>query len=863
MGVGRDLQPARPEVGDVNSAARIGVIGLVFAALLGVLMLRLWTMQVTEVQAYEDRADRNQVRIVFTPAPRGDIFDANGVKLAGTRSALAAIVDLALVDDDEVETLARNLAAFLDEPTADLLDKLENPSAGAQVTVARDLSPYEATFLAEHRETFPGVNIVPQPVRVYPQGDLAAHIIGYIGRPNEADLERDNVKGTTFVGKAGVERFYDDQLLGTEGLVQYQVDARRKVLALAGEEAPKAGGSLILTIDAELQRQLQDSLRDGLIEARRREMQERVEALDPNVRRGQSIADRLAEALAAAREDAREEAAVAARESVEAGGAASEPGTDDDDVAIAAPEVTIDPAAVLASLYPGLPIDAAGVCVPVQRVTVPIDGDGVLSGVEPRFARLVSVAEVDGSLVATVSVAGETYTVADNESFAGTVQVLQVQEDEIILYHRDKWCPVRSVGVVMDPRDGSVLAMSSYPTYDPSVFVDGLSDDQWASLSTVSAFQNFAVQGLYAPASTFKTVPFILAMEESYYPLDRGLGDKTITGTDPETDAQLDPLVSHTSPYLCSEDFEFELNDGSVQKKRDWRPQGHGPLDLHGALIESCDLYFWDLALRLWHDDDESGTDKENLLQEYARRFGFGTKTGIDLPFERDGLIPDRAWFRAEQKAETGRVRADGGWVGGDLMDIAVGQGAVLTTPLQMASGYSAMVNGGTLWVPRVVSRIINSDGEVIEENPASVIRRIDMSPATVQWLRADLRNVVNQIEPDTPAGYGGTAHSTFYDSRGANIFGPNVSRVGGKTGTGEVIKAPRTERFRQVDNAWFIGVAPIDNPRYVIAIVVERGGSGNGVAAPIARQILQYVLNGPDFVTDLGSTERYIEDTD
>ena len=335
----------------MNSGARIGVIGLVFVALLGVLTLRLWTMQVTEVQAYEDRADQNQVRVVFTPAPRGDIYDSNGVKLAGTRSALAAVVDLALVGGSELETLARNLAAFLDVPTSDLLDHFENPSAGAQVTVATDLTEYEATFLAEHRETFPGVNIVPQPVRVYPEGDLAAHIIGYIGRPNETDLERDNVKGTTFVGKAGVERFYDDQLLGTEGLVQYQVDAKRKVLALAGEEVPTAGDSLVLTIDSELQRQLQDSLRDGLIEARNQEMDQRQKELAE-----ESIRDRLVAALRDAQDAAREEVAEDSTTTSDPSGTA--PGEDDDDVAPVEPVVTIDPASVLASLYPGLPVDA-------------------------------------------------------------------------------------------------------------------------------------------------------------------------------------------------------------------------------------------------------------------------------------------------------------------------------------------------------------------------------------------------------------------------------------------------------------------------------------------------------------------------
>ena len=155
----------------MNNTARTSVIGLLFIALLGVLTLRLWTMQVTDATAYEDRAARNQVRVVYTPAPRGDIFDVNGVKLAGTRSALAAVVDLALVENDEIEMLSRNLAAFLDESTDDIRSALEDAKS-PQVTVAPDLTEYEATFVVEHREMFPGVNIVPQPVRVYPQGEI-------------------------------------------------------------------------------------------------------------------------------------------------------------------------------------------------------------------------------------------------------------------------------------------------------------------------------------------------------------------------------------------------------------------------------------------------------------------------------------------------------------------------------------------------------------------------------------------------------------------------------------------------------------------------------------------------------------------
>jgi len=216
----------------MTNTMRIGVVGAVFAVLLGVLGVRLWTMQVTEVYAYEERAASQQVRVVTTPAPRGDVFDTNGVKLAGTRSALAVVVDLALVDEEETQSLAENLAAFLDVPTSEIVEQLSSDNRGAQITVAEDLTDDEATFILEHREDFPGATVIPQPIRTYPFGDLGAHVLGYIGRPNDEDLEREDVDGNDFVGRAGVERFYDAELQGTEGIVQYRVDARRKVLSL-------------------------------------------------------------------------------------------------------------------------------------------------------------------------------------------------------------------------------------------------------------------------------------------------------------------------------------------------------------------------------------------------------------------------------------------------------------------------------------------------------------------------------------------------------------------------------------------------------------------------------------------------------
>ncbi len=371
----------------MNNSMRIGVVGLVFAALFGVLGIRLWTMQVTEVHAYEARAEKQQVRVVTTPAPRGNIFDVNGVKLAGTRSALAAVVDLALVDKDEIESLAENLGAFLDEPASDIIEQLSEDNRGAQITVAKDLTDSQATFLLEHREDFPGVTVIPQPIRTYPLGDLAAHVLGYIGRPNEEDVERDDVDGNDFVGRAGVEKSYDVQLQGAEGIVQYRVDARRKVLSLDGEKPPTAGASLILTIDSEVQKQLQRSLRDGLILARRLEMDERAKELASRSRR-----QRLVEAVS----EARQEAATDPDTRTETDASDADVGVDDDDVALAADPITVDPAEVLGSLYPGLPIDKDGVCVPVQRVAIPLGGEVVLSGVEPRFVRVDSIDDMDG-----------------------------------------------------------------------------------------------------------------------------------------------------------------------------------------------------------------------------------------------------------------------------------------------------------------------------------------------------------------------------------------------------------------------------------------------------------------------------------
>ena len=834
---------------------RLAAVGLVMAVMLGALGLRLWAIQVTETEDYNAEAERNLVRVVPTPAPRGDIYDRNGELLAGTKASLAVVVDMALVEDDFAEDLAQRLAAFLDEPASEILERFESANSGAQLILAKDLTEQQALTLVEHREDVPGVAVIPQPVRDYPNAELAAQVLGYIGKPSAADLERPGVKGTDVVGKAGVERYYDDELRGTEGVINYQVDAGRSVLERLGEQESAPGDNLILTIDSGIQAQLQESLQAGLEMARDLEMAERAEALE---------LEDIPTRLFFAREEARLEAERAA---IEARAAAEEDGDDvvgeEDSVAVETAD-EIDEGQLLGSLYWGLPIDDDRVCVPVQRVQVGIESRTLLSGMKERTMRLDAVLEDGTQRVAIVDIDGERFEVEEGDSFATTLRVIAVEQETLIVSHSDKWCPVRAVGVVEDPNDGSILAMASYPSFDPGAFVDGLTQSQWESLGMINAFTNFAVQGQYAPASTFKVVSYVLALEESIYPLDRPINDRTFGGedplaepapedaepqedvaeseettstTEPPPDDELLPLTSDTDLYNCTGSLRFRFNDGSSQVYRDWKRNGHGPLDLHGALQASCDLYFWEIALRVWNERaDETGINNEDLWQQWARAFGFGAETGIDLPFEKPGLIPDRQWFRDEQRKDTGRVRSTGPWVGGDLMNAVVGQGTVLVTPLQLANGFSAMVNGGTLWEPRVVSEMVNQGGEVTDENEKATIGTIDLDPGTARALRTDMQQVVN--------GPIGTARGAFA------TFGPNVASVGGKTGTAEIIKAE--EDVQEVDSAWFVGVAPVRAPDFVVTVVVERGGSGGRVAAPVARQVLQYLVNGQSFVTPL-----------
>ncbi len=256
----------------MSAGARITVLGVVFLALFGVLTLRLWTVQVTATTEYQTLAESNQVRVVETPAPRGEIRDRNGDLIAGTRSALAAVLDGALVPDEDdpgEPDFIQRLSTLSGIPVDEVREAVAMARSRAdRITLIEELTSEQAVRLIEYAEDYPGVSVLPQPVRIYPEGALAGHLLGYIGDPNEDDIAKPGISPTDRVGRAGVERQYDDQLRGTPGAIKYRIDAQQNVLDVIGEQAPSPGDNLVLTVDLDVQRILEWSLASGLQAAR-------------------------------------------------------------------------------------------------------------------------------------------------------------------------------------------------------------------------------------------------------------------------------------------------------------------------------------------------------------------------------------------------------------------------------------------------------------------------------------------------------------------------------------------------------------------------------------------------------------------
>ena len=335
--------------------------------------------------------------------------------------------------------------------------------------------------------------------------------------------------------------------------------------------------------------------------------------------------------------------------------------------------------------------------------------------------------------------------------------------------------------VLLDVHTGEILAFVSAPSFDPNMMTQGLSTEDWNALlhNERNPLTDKAISGQYSPGSTFKMIVALAALEAGV-------------------------IKPETRTYCAGKMF---LGNHAFHC---WKKEGHGHLNVVEALQHSCDIFFYETAQKL-------GIEK---IADMARRFGLGSKINIGLENEKAGLIPDKEW----------KLRRFGEpWQQGESLISGIGQGYILTTPLQLATMTARLVNGGYEIKPTFLKV---SDGE------KSKIKKIDVSPANLELIKEGMYAVVNKP--------GGTAWRSQFDYHG--------QRMGGKTGTTQVRRITMKERregikkeselpWRLRNHALFVGYAPHDNPKYAVAVLVEHGGGGSSVAAPLAGKILREAI--------------------
>ncbi|MCH8248301.1 MAG: penicillin-binding protein 2 [Proteobacteria bacterium] len=357
----------------------------------------------------------------------------------------------------------------------------------------------------------------------------------------------------------------------------------------------------------------------------------------------------------------------------------------------------------------------------------------------------------------------------------------------------------RGAVVALDPTNGEILALVSTPSFDPNLFAVGMSTAQYGELqdNLDRPLFNRAVRGTYPPGSTIKPMLSLAALE---------------TGA-----------TNLTRKTVCIGYFQLE---GNEHRYRDWKPEGHGPVDLHDAIEQSCDVYFYQLGVNLGIDN----------MHDYLTRFGLGSATGVDVLGEKPGLVPSREWKR-NNFSDSDNQR----WYHGETVIAAIGQGFMLTTPLQLASAVGTLAMRGDRYRPHLVAAV---------EDPISQKREL-VEPELIGNVEID-----NTFYWDSVLA---AMHDVMQGPRGtARAVGTGAPyEMAGKSGTAQLVSIAQDEEYdkeeiaeRLRDHALFISFAPFDDPRIAVAVIVENGSSGSGVAAPIAKAIMdQYLGYGDDAI--------------
>lgn len=685
-------------VGELPSVGtRVLVLAGIAAVIFGILIFRLWFLQILSGEQYVAAANENRLRSIKLEARRGLIKDRNGKVLVTNAPSLIVGIRPMDVPDDELAPVIVELGDILNMPPGEVLGKAmrsmevpvdrlaelvgevagssseeaadvlaevvpsvyvapkERPDAAAAIAetlglpeqeveklleeavskrsgyaydlavIKEGVSERKAIELRELAPSLPGVEVRKGFVRDYPEGTLAAHLLGSVGEITAEQLDEDHWRkrrGGDVIGQGGVEYTYDEWLRGTDGTAKVEVDSfGRPKETVPGGELPQTGNSLVLTIDAKIQKATEKALITGL-------------------------------------------------------------------------------------------------------------------------------------------------QIAHNDQF---------------------WSANGGAAVVMDASNGEIVAMASYPTFDPGVWTDGISKaekKQYFSESANRPFFDRAIQAGYPAASTFKVVDAIAGLE---------------TG-----------IISPHTSFLCEGDFEL--------KGLTWKcwvhPVGHGRLDLTQAIAQSCDVYFYQVG-RIFFS--RKGTE----LADWAHRLGLGQATGIDLPGEIDGLVPTPEWRKEHFKDSPDPT--DTIWKPGNSVNLAIGQGDLQATPLQIAVTYAAIANGGYLVTPHVGLKVEDAAGETVQKLRAPEPRKIGAASQTIEVVQNALRYAA--------------ASST---GTSVGVFGSYPVSVCGKTGTAEV--------FGKDDYAWYASYAPqepgTDGKQYVVVLMIEEGGHGGSTAAPAVRRIYDAIFD-------------------
>ena len=614
------------------ASLRLGVLGIVVLSLFAALYARLWYLQVMDSSNFQVQASNNQVRIVYEAAPRGRIIDRQGRVLVDNRDSLVLSATRNTVSKHP-EVIGR-VAALLGLPSPEVKKRVDDVryTTFAPVPIARDVDPKLVVYVEEHKEMFPGIEATHVAVRTYPQGTLAAHVLGYVGQVTQQELDARKGQGYRqgdTIGKQGVERTFESELRGVPGQRKIEVNSAGKEIGPLGATPPRQGNDVQLSIDLDVQHLAEESLVQGL--------------------------------------------------------------------------------------------------------------------------------ELDRHAF-------------DKEK------------------KKDYAAPAGSVAV-LDPKDGSVLALASYPTFNPGDFVNGIKPEQFAPLNDPASHCPLCdrnVTGQYAPGSTFKLITATAALRKG--------------------------LINNITTYQ---------DNGSIKiGNREFKNAGgevNGRVNVTRALTVSSDVFFYTLGMLLWNGRSNFG----EAIQDTAKDYGMASKTEIDLPSESTGRIPDPETRKKLHEAHP-QAFPNSKWFTGDNVNLAIGQGEIVVTPLELANAYAAFANGGTVFQPRIADRVLAQDKRVVRPLPPRPLRTIDL-PAS---LRTPILTGLVGVTSDPK----GTAKGAF--------TGFNAFPVAGKTGTAQV--------FGKQDTALFVSFAPADDPQYVVAVVMEESGFGGAAAAPVARRIYEGLAGQP-----------------